>query len=161
MTSERPIRVLIADDDADIVRLYDRYLRRAAQTETRSRHEALRSELFDDASTTETKEREILTTTCGQGDEAVRLASEAADRGEPYDVVILDIRMPPGISGVDAASLIREFDKDVPIILVTGFTDIRKTDIFATVPPPDKLRYLTKPVSMFDLALTVNEVAAI
>lgn len=161
MTAEQPIRVLIADDDADIVRLYDRYLHRAAQTETQTRHKSLRSELFDDASTGDTKVRDIHTTTCGQGDEAVRLASEAVDRGEPYDVVILDIRMPPGISGVDAAARIRRFDEDVPIILVTGYTDIRKTDIFATVPPSDKLRYLTKPVSMFDLALTVNEVAAI
>lgn len=161
MTAERPIRVLIADDDADIVRLYDRYLHRAAQTETRSRQQELRNELFDDESPAETDERDIRTTTCGQGDEAVRLASEAVDRGEPYDVVILDIRMPPGISGVDAASRIRKLDADVPIILVTGYTDIRETDIFATVPPSEKLRYLTKPVSMSDLALTVNEVAAI
>jgi len=92
---------------------------------------------------------------CSQGDDAISLAQEAADDGSPFDVVILDVRMPPGIDGVEAGSRIRAMDPDVEIVFVTGFSDVPLEELQRRVPPPMKLHYFNKPLSFVQLAQDV------
>jgi CheY-like chemotaxis protein len=86
------------------------------------------------------------------GDDAITLAKEAATDGHPFDVVILDVRMPPGIDGVEAGSQIRELDPDVEIVFVTGFSDVPRDELERRVPPPMRLHYFNKPISFMKLA---------
>ena len=97
---------------------------------------------------------------CSQGNDAVSLAREASNDGHPFDVVILDVRMPPGIDGVQAGSAIREFDEDVEIIFVTGFSDVPLEELQRRVPPPMKLHYFHKPISFMQLAEDVAGMVA-
>ena len=60
--------------------------------------------------------------------------------------------MPPGIDGVEAGSKIREFDPDVEIIFVTGFSDVPFAELQRRVPPPVHLHYFSKPLSFTKLA---------
>ena len=85
----------------------------------------------------------------------VDAARDAANDGHPFDVVILDVRMPPGIDGVEAGSQIRELDPDVEIVFVTGFSDIPREELERRVPPPMKLHYFNKPLSFMKLAQDV------
>jgi len=145
------IRVLIADDDEHILRAY-----REAFSDTESTQElrvldALAAELFDPIVESEDDPR-FDVVACSQGDDAIYLAKEAADGGEPFDVVILDVRMPPGIDGVEAGSVIRKLDPDVEIVFVTGFSDVPFEELQRRVPPPMKLHYFNKPLSFIQLA---------
>jgi CheY-like chemotaxis protein len=97
---------------------------------------------------------------CSQGQDAIDRAKEAADRGRPFDVVILDVRMPPGIDGVEAGSQIRALDPDVEIIFVTGFSDVPREELERRVPPPMKLHYFNKPLSFVKLAQDVAGMVA-
>lgn len=55
------------------------------------------------------------------GTEAVELAEEAKNRGEGFNIVLLDWKM-PGMDGVEAARLIREkIGPDIPIIVLTAY----------------------------------------
>ena len=92
---------------------------------------------------------------CRQGDEALRTAEAASEKGTPFDVVILDVRMPPGIDGVEAASKIRKLDPDVAIVFVTGFSDVPLEELRRRVPPPLRLHYFNKPISFTRLAQDV------
>jgi len=92
---------------------------------------------------------------CNQGQTAIDKAIEAAEKGNPFDVVILDVRMPPGIDGVEAGSRIRELDADVEIVFVTGFSDVPLDELERRVPPPMKLHYFNKPLSFMKLAKDV------
>jgi len=148
------IRVLIADDDEHILQAY-----REAFSDTESTQEirvldALAAELFDPIVESEDDPR-FDVVACSQGDDAISLAKEAADGGEPFDVVILDVRMPPGIDGVEAGSAIRKLDPDVEIIFVTGFSDVPFEELQRRVPPPMKLHYFNKPLSFIQLAQDV------
>lgn len=58
-----------------------------------------------------------------QGAEAIELARGAIERGDPYGVVFLDVRMPPGIDGVVTAGHLFELDPDVQIVLCTAYSD--------------------------------------
>ena len=152
--SDDSIRVLIADDDEHILECYVEAFSGADTTEHLKALDALDTELFDtEADIVEAPQFDVVS--CSQGQDAIRKAREAADDGHPFDVVILDVRMPPGIDGVEAGSQIREFDQDVEIVFVTGFSDIAREELERRVPPPMKLHYFNKPLSFMKLARDV------
>jgi CheY-like chemotaxis protein len=146
--------VLIADDDEHILECYLEAFSGADTTEHLKALDALDTELFDtEADIVEAPQFDVVS--CSQGQDAIKKAREAADDGHPFDVVILDVRMPPGIDGVEAGSRIREFDQDVEIVFVTGFSDIPREELERRVPPPMKLHYFNKPLSFMKLAKDV------
>ncbi|MEX2125886.1 MAG: response regulator [Woeseia sp.] len=95
---------------------------------------------------------------CSQGEDAVTRAIEATERQRQFDIVILDIRMPPGISGVEAGKHIRRLAPDVPIVFVSGYSDISKEELQRRVPPPSKLHYFSKPLSFGNLAQEITRI---
>lgn len=148
---DKHIRVLIADDDEHILDCYREAFCPAEATGVLKTLLELDLDLFDpDASAADTPSFEV--TACCQGDEAVRLAKDAAREGHPFDVVILDVRMPPGIDGVEAGTAIRKFDSNIEIVFVSGYSDIPFDELQHRVPPPRKLHYFSKPLSFMQLA---------
>jgi len=153
-TSEDRIRVLIADDDEHILECYKEAFNDADTTEHMKALDALDAELFDsEEDIPEAPNFDIVS--CSQGQDAIEAAKEAANDGHPFDVVILDVRMPPGIDGVEAGSKIRELDPECEIVFVTGFSDIPREELERRVPPPMKLHYFNKPLSFMKLAQDV------
>lgn len=151
---EDHIRVLIADDDEHVLECYREAFEESEPTDYVKAIDALAAELFDPGDDIEDPPRfEVVA--CNQGDDAITLATEAAGDGRPFDVVILDVRMPPGIDGVEAGCQIRKLDPDVEIVFVTGFSDVPRDELERRVPPPMKLHYFNKPLSFLQLARDV------
>jgi diguanylate cyclase (GGDEF)-like protein len=98
-------------------------------------------------------------TYCSQGLDGVRAVEESLASGAPFSVAFIDIRMPPGIDGLETAVRIRALDPRINIVIVTGYSDHARATITNLVPPPDKLFYLSKPfapaeIQRLTLALT-------
>jgi CheY-like chemotaxis protein len=148
------IRVLIADDDENILEAYREAFSETESTQQMKALDALAAELFDPAESAN-DEPQFDVVACRQGDEAISLAKEAAKEGKPFDVVILDVRMPPGIDGVEAGSRIRQLDPDVEIVFVSGYSDVPMEVLQVRVPPLMKLHYFHKPLSFEQLAKDV------
>lgn len=145
------IRVLVADDDKHVLDCYREAFCDDEPTNRMRALDELAAELFDpEQAIVEQPKFDIVT--CSQGEDAIRNAKAAAQQGKPFDVVILDVRMPPGIDGVEAGGQIRKFDPDVEIIFVTGFSDVPLEDLRRRVPPPARLHYFNKPLSFSQLA---------
>lgn len=145
------IKVLVADDDEHVLECYTEAF---ADDEPASRAralDALEAELFDPEVDIEDQPKFDIVQ-CKQGDDAITFAAEAHKQGEPFDVVILDVRMPPGIDGVEAGSRIRKLDPDVEIVFVSGYSDIPLQELQRRVPPPIRLHYFNKPLSFTQLA---------
>lgn len=152
------IRVLIADDDEHILKCYRSAFEKRTAAASEQLIEAMEDELFESGKRATTPPMFELAT-CDQGEGAVERAAEAVAEGKPFDVVILDVRMPPGIDGVKAGSEIRKLDPDVEIIFVTGYSDIPRDELEQRVPPPSKLHYYSKPLSFKGLAADVAKIA--
>jgi putative two-component system response regulator len=90
-------------------------------------------------------------TACRQGEQAVELVREAQTENRPFAVAFLDVRMPPGIDGVQVAERIRALDPQVEIVIVSAMSDVAPSTIAERVLPPHKLLYLQKPFELAEL----------
>jgi len=86
-----------------------------------------------------------------RGEEAVETIRAAREGGQTFPVVFLDVRMPPGIDGIETAARIRAIDPEVNIVIVTGYSDTPLSEIARRVPPLDKLFYISKPFQKMEL----------
>jgi len=88
--------------------------------------------------------------TCGDGSAAVDLYRTALERGAPYDVVILDLTVPGGMGGLEAARLIREIDPRAVLIVSSGYSrdsvasDYRSHGFTGAVMKPYSLEILSE-----------------
>jgi CheY-like chemotaxis protein len=145
------IRVLIADDDERILECYRDAFSDNDATDYMKALDSLEAELFAvETDSVEAPKFDVVA--CNQGIDAITLFEQASQAGRPFDVIILDVRMPPGIDGVEAGSRIRAVDPHVQIIFVSGFSDVARDELERRVPPPMKLHYFNKPLSFMQLA---------
>lgn len=152
MTDDTKLRVLLADDEEAIVHVYSVGLGHyfaPSEPPPPDETDLLEDELY--GLEKDSRPRAELTL-CRQGEDAVKLVREALDAGEPFDVIVLDIRMPPGIDGVEAAREIRELMPTVQILFVSGFSDYDRGDLEKLVPPARNMDYIEKPVRLSELA---------
>ena len=83
----------------------------------------------------------------GSGEEALAIIRE-----KPIDLILLDIRL-PGIDGVETLKAIREMDKNILVIMMTAFEDV-KTVI--TSMKMGAFDYLVKPLDMDEIEIIVE-----
>ncbi len=170
--TDRRTRVLAADDEKDILALYEIILgklRRASAEGSElgdltnklfapSAGAAGRNPVAGGVSTPPAPMFELVT--CRQGDQAVKLVEEAVAAGRPFAVAFLDVRMPPGIDGITAAEGMRALDPDLHIVIVTGYSDTGLREIGRRVPPADKLLYLQKPFTLPEISQCAHALSA-
>jgi EAL domain-containing protein (putative c-di-GMP-specific phosphodiesterase class I) len=88
--------------------------------------------------------------------ESAEAVVERLRRGERYVVIVTDLVM-TGMHGVDLLPVLRQFDADVPVIILTGRPSLRST--IAAV-EHHSFRYLVKPVAPQVLSEAVRAAAA-
>lgn len=96
-----------------------------------------------------------------QGDEAVAMVNAAFRDGRPYSLVFMDVRMPPGMDGVQTLKKIWENHKDVEAVICSAFSDYSWKEILAELGTNDRLLFLPKPfnsvaVKQMALAMTTK-----
>ena len=146
-----PIRVLVADDEAEVRDAYRQILLEADMSSETAVFHNLRERLFSKSMADPTGKNPASADTtfapvfCEGAEAAVAAVRDALGVDDPFAVVFLDMRMPPGPDGVWAAARIRELDPAVEIVMCTAYSDVDPRDIGGMVPPEEKLSYLQKP----------------
>lgn len=113
-------RILVVDDDTMIVEEYLRCLGGDLDPDlSGSTLGGLEKVLFGEE-TADSDGARFEVHSCNQGAAAVDLVRQAVSDGNPFAIVFLDIRMPPGIDGIEAGKQIRGIDPNVNIVVVTG-----------------------------------------
>jgi len=87
------------------------------------------------------------------GEEAVRKYTQAMERGESYDVVVLDLVIPDGLGGVETLKQLRDIDPTVRAVVSSGYTGDPVMLNYGAYGFRDVIR---KPYQMSDLARALN-----
>lgn len=61
--------------------------------------------------------------TASSGEEAVELFRQAYAEGRKYAVVVMDLALPGGISGLEATIAIKQIDKSAKVIVSSGYLE--------------------------------------
>ncbi|NGP87957.1 response regulator [Fodinibius halophilus] len=92
-----------------------------------------------------------------QGEEAVDMVAEAQEKNNPYSLVFMDIRMPPGIDGIQAIKKIWENYPYTEVVICTAYSDYSLDEIIQNLGTTDKLLFIKKPfdaTALKQMALT-------
>ncbi len=138
-------RVLVVDDDVQLIGEYLRCLGEdfepANATTTLNDLEKV---LFGD-DTNERGAARFEVHSRNRGEAAVAAVEESVKAGKPYSIVFLDIRMPPGIDGIEAARRIRALDPNINVVIVTGSLSPEPENLGKEIPPADRIFFFKKP----------------
>jgi signal transduction histidine kinase len=153
-------RILVADDEPDLIEDYHCALALPEVGDTDLQLAELQDELFGPQSIKGSLPNVELVAV-NQGEAAVQAVARSRDQGLPFSAAFLDVRMPPGMNGLEAAIKMREIDARLPIVIVTAYTDIQAIDLAKQIPPADRLFVLQKPfhtteIQQLAIALTAR-----
>ena len=81
----------------------------------------------------------------GSGEEACRIVETAQESDRPIAAAYVDIRMPPGIDGIETIRRIRRIDRDIEIVIMTAYTDKSLPEIIHDMELLHKVLYIRKP----------------
>jgi diguanylate cyclase (GGDEF)-like protein len=80
-----------------------------------------------------------------QGEEAVELLRQALREGRPYAVAFVDIRMPPGLDGIQTIRQLWECDPELLVVICSAYSDYAWEDIIRELGRTDRFLVLRKP----------------
>lgn len=156
-------RILIADDNKDI---HDdiKYILETSSVSSDEYQEAklLKKELFGEKDTDQGEtviDIKYCIDDAYQGNEAVEMVRMARESGDPYSLVFMDVRMPPGIDGIETIESIWEIDPDVGVVICTAYSDYTWDQIVTKLGQNDNLLFMRKPfdnVSLKQIALAMT-----
>ncbi|MBF0357793.1 MAG: response regulator [Magnetococcales bacterium] len=110
-------RVLVLDDDRELLTAYRSIL------QPKEKEQSLLLEFAEFKEEPDKSWPMFEVTTAQQGLQGVELVKKSLADNSPFAVAFIDIRMPPGIDGLEAARKIRNLDSSIYIIIVTAYSD--------------------------------------
>lgn len=150
-TTQVPVnrRLLVIDDNLAIHSDFNKILGRPGTTE--SRLAALDSSFFGEV------ERPWFEIDCAsQGDEGLRLVETAMRNQTPYSLAFVDVRMPPGLDGIETTRRLWQLDPHLQVVLCTAYSDYSWDEMQEELGGSDRLLILKKPFDAVEVQQMAN-----
>lgn len=158
-------RILIVDDNENIHEDIKYILSPHHANSMDSEIQSLKDELFGDESSDNKKNGtnvlsiEYKIDDAYQGEEAVKMVENSMKEGYPYSLVFMDVRMPPGMDGIQTIGKIWEVCPHVEVVICTAYSDYTWEKIVSKFGQTDHILFIKKPfdsVSLKQIALSLT-----
>jgi two-component system NtrC family sensor kinase len=80
-----------------------------------------------------------------QGEEGVAMLRRALDEGRPYAMAFVDVRMPPGLDGIETAERLWQLCPELQVVICTAHSDYSWQEMITRLGHRDRLLILKKP----------------
>lgn len=140
-------RILIIDDNASIHDDFRKILSPPSEPEALGH---ARAALFGEVPTLPPQTQYELDFAT-QGREGFGLVQTAFQRGNPYAVVFVDMRMPPGWDGLETIEHLWYVDPDIQVVICTAYSDHPWEDLSRRIGDTDRLLVLMKPFNSVEV----------
>ncbi len=92
-----------------------------------------------------------------QGQDAYEMIKESLAEGNPYALVFMDVRMPPGWDGLKTLEEIFKIDKNIQAVICSAYSDYSFIDLKERFGESDSILFLKKPFDSHEvLQLTAS-----
>ena len=85
-----------------------------------------------------------------QGEEGIAALRRALDRGRPYAMAFIDVRMPPGINGIETVQRLWQLCPELEIVVCTAYSDYSWQEMVSHLTNRDRLLVLKKPFASIE-----------
>lgn len=149
-------RILICDDNRDIHKDIQKILAPVQQTELDHELRNFEDALFsDDPSFAEKAKKapeiHYRIDSAFQGKQALDMVEKASDENDPYTLVFMDVRMPPGWDGIRTVDQIWRRFPFTEVVIVTAYSDYTWDEMVAKLGVNDKLLFIKKPFDSLEV----------
>lgn len=151
-TADQNLRILVIDDNVNIHEDFRKILAPPHDSDSLSH---ARAALFGEVPTLPPQARYELDF-ASQGREGFGLAQNAYQKGNPYAVAFVDMRMPPGWDGLETIEHLWYVDPDIQIVICSAYSDHPWEDVSRRIGDTDKLLILMKPFNSIEVVQLAN-----
>ncbi|REL24618.1 hybrid sensor histidine kinase/response regulator [Rhodohalobacter sp. SW132] len=140
-------RILVVDDNEAIHKDIESILKSTASSSD-SELENFEDELFGEEYSAEKSDAVLVDYDIDhayQGEEAVEMVERANKSNDPYSLIFMDVRMPPGIDGIQAIQKTWKNNPNVEVVICTAYSDYSWEHILENLGTSDKLLFMRKP----------------
>jgi two-component system NtrC family sensor kinase len=148
MSKREAHRILVIDDNPDIHKDFRKIL--CADRARGSKLEAMEAELFMETSFLG-KQSRFEIDSAFQGQEGLARVHHAIQEGKPYEMAFVDVRMPPGLDGIEVTPMLWAADPSLQIVICTAYSDYSWEEMFAKVGTSDRMFFLKKPFDRIEV----------
>jgi len=141
-------RILVIDDNRGIHNSFREILRGAASD--KSTLDEAEARLFGE-SPSGRRTLGFTMESAYQGEEGIELVRAALDKGQPYAMAFVDMRMPPGMDGLETIVKLWELDSALQVVICTAHSDYGWHDLQARLGSSDRLLILKKPFDIIEV----------
>lgn len=149
-------RLLVVDDNEAIHNDFRKVLTPMVKDEAL---DSLESELFGETPTS-VQRQEYDIVACSQGLQGVERVAESVEHNRPFAVAFVDMRMPPGIDGLETIEQVWAIDPDIEIVICSAYSDHSWDEIAERLGHSDRWLLLRKPfdsTEVLQLASALSE----
>ena len=133
-------RVLVVDDQQEIHTDFDEMLRPGV---AESLADELAAAFLPEEGKISLPHFELLHAMSGE--EACAVVEAGREESRPVALAYVDVRMPPGIDGIETIRRIRRVDREVELVIMTAYTDRHLSEVMRNMELLHKLLYIRKP----------------
>jgi len=150
-------RVLVVDDNPAIHEDFKKIL--GVHTAAQSRLASVEQALFGDSVPVQVERSGFRIDCALQGQEGLELIKKALAESDPYSLVFMDVRMPPGWDGVETLEHIWKHAPDTQAVICTAYSDYSWDDMSRKFGRTDNLLILKKPFETVEVLQMANALA--
>jgi two-component system NtrC family sensor kinase len=149
-------RILIIDDNPSIHQDFKKIL---AGGEVTTSLDELETAIFGETRARGRGDYAFEVDSASQGEEGVQRVQEAAQEGRPYALAFVDIRMPPGIDGVETTARLWQADADLQVVLCSAYADYSWEEVAQRLGISQRLLILRKPFDNIEVRQMAHALA--
>ncbi|MCW8929964.1 MAG: response regulator [Gammaproteobacteria bacterium] len=149
LEKEKIVRILIVDDNQQIHQDFQSILSPDMPLEVAEEQELdeLLADVLDESPTSANNNNlyKFDLDFAFQGEESVEMVEQAYLENNPYSIVFMDVRMPPGWSGIETIQHIWKKHPEIEMVICTAFSDYTWDDFSEILGLSHRLLLLKKP----------------
>jgi two-component system, NtrC family, sensor kinase len=149
-------RILVIDDNPSIHQDFQKIL---AASESNTSLDTLETAIFGAPQARNGGAYSFEVDSASQGEEGVQRVRQAMAEGRPYALAFVDIRMPPGIDGVETTARLWQTDQDLQVVLCSAYADYSWEEVAQKLGINQRLLILRKPFDNIEVRQMAHALA--